>query len=135
MSQTDPIADMLTRIRNAVQARKKEVSLPSSGIKIEIAKILREEGFIRNYKVIEDKKQGILNITLKYAEDNQNVITGIRRVSSPGCRIYCTKDSVPKVLDGLGTRHRLHFQGADVGPKMRGDGDRRRGPVLDLVGS
>jgi len=102
MSQTDPIADMLTRIRNAVQARKKEVSLPSSGIKIEIAKILREEGFIRNYKVMEDKKQGILNITLKYAEDNQNVITGIRRVSSPGCRIYCTKDSVPKVLDGLG---------------------------------
>jgi len=102
MSQTDPIADMLTRIRNAVQARKKEVSLPSSGIKIEIAKILREEGFIRNYKVIEDKKQGILSIALKYAEDNQNVITGIRRVSSPGCRIYCTKDSVPKVLDGLG---------------------------------
>jgi small subunit ribosomal protein S8 len=93
---------MLTRIRNAVQARKKEVSLPSSGIKIEIAKILREEGFIRNYKVIEDKKQGILNITLKYAEENQNVITGIRRVSSPGCRIYCTKDSVPKVLDGMG---------------------------------
>jgi len=102
MSQTDPIADMLTRIRNAVQARKKEVSLPSSGIKIEIAKILREEGFIRNYKIIEDKKQGILNITLKYAEENQKVITGIRRVSSPGCRIYCTKDSVPKVLDGLG---------------------------------
>jgi small subunit ribosomal protein S8 len=93
---------MLTRIRNAVRARKKEVSLPSSGIKIEIAKILREEGFIRNYKVIEDKKQGILSIALKYAEDNQNVITGIRRVSSPGCRIYCTKDSVPKVLDGLG---------------------------------
>lgn len=102
MSQTDPIADMLTRIRNAVRARKKEVNLPSSGIKVEIAKILREEGFIRNYKVIEDKKQGILNITLKYAEDNQNVITGIRRVSSPGCRIYCTKESVPKVLDGLG---------------------------------
>jgi small subunit ribosomal protein S8 len=102
MSQTDPIADLLTRIRNAVRARKKEVSLPSSGIKVEIAKILREEGFIRNYKVIEDKKQGILSIALKYAEDDQNVITGIRRISSPGCRIYCTKDSVPKVLDGLG---------------------------------
>jgi len=102
MSQTDPIADMLTRIRNAVRARKKEVSLPSSGIKVEIAKILREEGFIRNYKVIEDKKQGILSIALKYAEDDQNVITGIRRISSPGCRIYCTKDSVPRVLDGLG---------------------------------
>jgi small subunit ribosomal protein S8 len=93
---------MLTRIRNAVRARKKEVSLPSSGIKVEIAKILREEGFIRNYKVIEDKKQGILSIALKYAEDDQNVITGIRRISSPGCRIYCTKDSVPRVLDGLG---------------------------------
>jgi small subunit ribosomal protein S8 len=102
MSQTDPIADMLTRIRNAVRARKKEVNLPSSGIKVEIAKILREEGFIRNYKVIEDKKQGILSIALKYAEDDQNVISGIRRISSPGCRIYCTKDSVPKVLDGLG---------------------------------
>jgi len=102
MSQTDPIADMLTRIRNAVRARKKEVSLPSSRIKVEIARILREEGFIRNYKVIEDKKQGILSIALKYAEGDQNVITGIRRVSSPGCRIYCTKDSVPKVLDGLG---------------------------------
>lgn len=92
----------MTRIRNAVRARKKEVSLPSSGIKVEIARILREEGFIRNYKVIEDKKQGILSIALKYAEDDQNVITGIRRISSPGCRIYCTKDSVPKVLDGLG---------------------------------
>ena len=102
MSQTDPIADMLTRIRNAVRARKKEVNLPSSGIKVEIAKILREEGFIRNYKVIEDKKQGILSISLKYVEDDQNVISGIRRISSPGCRIYCTKDSVPKVLDGLG---------------------------------
>jgi len=93
---------MLTRIRNAVRARKKEVNLPSSGIKVEIAKILREEGFIRNYKVIEDKKQGILSIALKYAEDDQKVISGIRRISSPGCRIYCTKDSVPKVLDGLG---------------------------------
>lgn len=102
MSQTDPIADMLTRMRNAVRARKKEVSLPSSGIKIEIARILREEGFIRNYKVIEDKKQGILIIALKYGEDDRNVITGIRRLSSPGCRIYCTKDSVPKILDGLG---------------------------------
>ncbi len=102
MSQTDPIADMLTRMRNAVRARKREVSLPSSGIKIEIARILREEGFIKNYKVIEDKKQGILSIVLKYGEDDQNVITGIRRISSPGCRIYCTKDSVPKILDGLG---------------------------------
>jgi small subunit ribosomal protein S8 len=102
MNLTDPIADMLTRIRNAAKARKREVTLPSSRIKVEIAKILKEEGFIRNYKVVEDKKQGTLNISLKYAEDNRTVIAGLRRISTPGCRIYCTKDSVPKALDGLG---------------------------------
>jgi len=102
MNLTDPIADMLTRIRNAAQARKKEVSLPSSRIKVEIAKILKEEGYIRNYKVVEESKQGSLNIVLKYTEDNQAAISGLRRISSPGCRIYCTKDSIPKVLDGLG---------------------------------
>ena len=102
MNLTDPIADMLTRIRNAAKARKKEVALPTSRIKVEIAKILKEEGFIRNYKVVEDKTQGNLNITLKYTEENRAAISGLRRISSPGCRIYCTKDSVPKVLDGLG---------------------------------
>jgi len=102
MSLTDPIADMLTRIRNAVRAKKKEVNIPSSKLKEEIARILKEEGYIKNYKVIEDNKQGILNITLKYTDDNQSAITGLRRVSKPGCRIYCTKDSVPKVLDGMG---------------------------------
>ncbi len=101
MSLTDPIADMLTRIRNAAKARKKEINLPSSRIKVELAKILKDEGFIRGYKVTEDKKQGVLNVTLKY-EDNRNAIAGLRRISSPGCRIYCTKDSVPKVMDGLG---------------------------------
>lgn len=102
MSLTDPIADMLTRIRNAVRAKKKEVNIPSSKLKEEIARLLKEEGYIKNYKVIEDKKQGILNITLKYTDDNQSAITGLRRVSKPGCRIYCTKDSIPKVLDGMG---------------------------------
>lgn len=102
MSLTDPIADMLTRIRNAVRAKKKEVNLPSSRLKVEIARILKEEGYIKNYKVIEDKKQGVLNIVLKYTDDNQSVISGLRRVSKPGCRIYCTRDSIPRVLDGLG---------------------------------
>ncbi len=102
MSLTDPIADMLTRIRNAVRAKKKEVNLPSSRLKVELARILKEEGYIKNYKVIEDNKQGVLNIVLKYTDDNQSVISGLRRVSKPGCRIYCTRDSVPKVLDGLG---------------------------------
>jgi small subunit ribosomal protein S8 len=102
MSLTDPIADMLARMRNASLIKRKDVSLPSSKVKIEIAKILKEEGFIKNYKVIEDEKQGILNISLKYTDANQSVITGTRRVSKPGCRIYCTRDAVPKVLDGLG---------------------------------
>ena len=102
MNLTDPIADMLTRIRNAAKARKREVTLPTSRIKVEIAKILKEEGFIRNYKVVEDKTQGSLNISLKYTEENRAAISGLRRVSTPGCRIYCTKDSIPQVLDGLG---------------------------------
>ena len=102
MSVTDPIADMLTRIRKAVRAKKKEVNLPSSQLKIEIARILKEEGYIKNYKIIEDNKQGILNITLKYVDNNQSAISGLRRVSKPGCRIYCSQDSIPKALDGLG---------------------------------
>lgn len=102
MSQTDPIADMLTRIRNACRVKKKDVVCPSSKLKVEIAKILKEEGFIRNFKVTEDDKQGILNIILKYTEDNQSVISELRRISRPGRRLFCTKDSVPKVLDGLG---------------------------------
>jgi len=102
MSVTDPIADMLTRMRNAALIKRKDVSMPSSKLKVEIAKILKEEGFIKNFKVVDDDKQGILNISLKYTDANQSLITGMRRVSKPGCRIYCTKDSVPKVLDGLG---------------------------------
>jgi small subunit ribosomal protein S8 len=103
MSQTDPIADMLTRIRNAAQTKKKEVTIPSSKLKVEIAKILKEEGYVRNYKVTDDKRQGILNISLKYADDSSSVISGIRRVSRPGRRLFCTRESIPKVLDGLGS--------------------------------
>lgn len=102
MTMTDSIADMLTRIRNAVLVRKKDVSIPSSRMKVEIAKILKDEGYIKNFKVIDDNKQGILNILLKYGEDKKCSITGLRRVSKPGCRIFCTKDSIPKVLNGLG---------------------------------
>lgn len=102
MSQTDPIADMLTRIRNAVLARKKDVEIPSSRIKVDIARILKEEGYIKSFKVAEDDKQGVLTINLKLGEGNANVISGLRRVSKPGCRVYCTKGDVPKTLDGLG---------------------------------
>jgi len=102
MSMTDPIADMLTRIRNAGQVKKKDVNIPLSKMKVEIAKILKEEGYIKNFKVVDDNKQGILNVALKYNENNDRVISGLRRISKPGCRVFCTSDSVPKVLDGLG---------------------------------
>ena len=102
MTLTDPIADMLTRVRNAALARKKDVRIPSSKMKVEIAKIMKDEGYIRNFKVVDDSLQGHLSLTLKYTEDNQSVITGLKKVSKPGCRIYCKADSVPKVLDGLG---------------------------------
>ncbi len=102
MSQTDPIADMLTRVRNAARVKKKDVTIPASKLKVEIAKILKEEGYIRNFKAIDDNKQGILSIALKYTDDGQSVISGLRRISRPGCRLFCTRESVPKVLDGLG---------------------------------
>jgi len=102
MTLTDPIADMLTRIRNAIMAKKQEVEIPHSRLKAEIAKILKEEGYIYGYKIMKDKVQNIINVSLKYTEEGENVITGLRRISKPGCRIYCKSDSIPKVLDGLG---------------------------------
>lgn len=102
MTLTDPIADMLTRIRNAIMAKKQDVEIPHSRLKAEIAKILKEEGYIYGYKIMKDKVQDVINVSLKYTEDGGNVITGLRRISKPGCRIYCKSDSVPKVLDGLG---------------------------------
>ncbi len=102
MTLTDPIADFLTRIRNATIVKHRDVSMPLSRMKVEIAKVLKEEGYILNFKVFNNNKQGLLKINLKYTKDNQSVISGLKRVSKPGCRIYCKKDSVPKVLDGLG---------------------------------
>ncbi len=102
MVMTDPIADMLTRIRNAVMVRKKEVEIPASKMKIAIARIMKEEGYIAGYEVIDDGKQGILKIKLKYTPDRKSVIHGLERVSKPGRRVYCDKDSIPHVLDGMG---------------------------------
>lgn len=98
---TDSIADMLTRIRNANQMRYEEVRIPASRVKEEIAKILKEEGFINNYKLEKDNVQGTLVLTLKYA-DKQRVITGLKRISKPGLRVYAKHDELPKVLNGLG---------------------------------
>ena len=101
---TDTNADMLTRIRNAVAMRYTEVSVPASNLKIEIARILKEEGFIKDYKVVKGDSdvQGTIEITLKYGEKKERVITGLKRISKPGLRVYAKSNEIPKVLNGLG---------------------------------
>jgi len=98
---SDPIADMITRIRNANRARGGRVEIPSSKIKLEIAKILKEEGYVSDYKYKKDNKQGMITILLKYS-DRQRIITNLKRISKPGYRVYVSKDDIPEVLGGLG---------------------------------
>ena len=98
---TDTIADMLTRIRNANQMRYEEVTVPASNIKKEIARILKEEGFIKDYRIVSDDAQGTIVLTLKYNK-KERVITGLKRISKPGLRVYAKNDEIPKVLNGLG---------------------------------
>ncbi|MGM9928196.1 MAG: 30S ribosomal protein S8 [Bacillus sp. (in: firmicutes)] len=102
MVMTDPIADMLTRIRNANMVRHEKLELPASKIKKDVAEILKREGFIRDVELIEDNKQGIIRIFLKYGSNNERVITGLKRISKPGLRVYAKADEVPRVLNGLG---------------------------------
>ena len=102
MQITDTIADMLTRIRNASAAKHPTIDVPCSNVKKQIAQILVDEGYIKNFRVIEDNKQGIIRITLKYTENKSQVITGLRRVSKPGLRIYSNCKDMPKVMKGLG---------------------------------
>ena len=99
---TDTIADMLTRIRNANQMRYEEVKVPASNIKKEMARILKEEGFIKDYKIESDDAQGTIVITLKYTDKKERVITGLKRISKPGLRVYASCKDLPKVLNGLG---------------------------------
>ena len=102
MQITDTIADMLTRIRNANSAKHPTVDVPASNMKKQIAQILVDEGYIKNFKLIDDDKQGVIRITLKYTENKSQVITGLRRVSKPGLRIYSNSKDMPKVMKGLG---------------------------------
>ncbi len=101
MMMTDPIADMLTRIRNGLQARHEVVEIPASKEKVEIARILKEEGFITDYSVSGDVKK-VMTVTLKYGQNNEKVITGIKRISKPGLRVYAKVENLPRVLNGLG---------------------------------
>lgn len=103
MGMTDPIADMLTRIRNASTAKIAKLEMPASNIKANIAKVLKDEGYIKGYKIVKDDKQGLLKITLKYDDRNVSVIDGIQRVSKPGSRVYVRGDKVPKIINGYGT--------------------------------
>ena len=102
MNTTDPIADMLTRIRNANTSKHTEVDIPASNMKKAIAQILVDEGYIKSFEEEDDGKQGILKVTLKYDENGKRVISGLKRISKPGLRIYVNKDEVPQVINGLG---------------------------------
>ena len=102
MVMTDPIADMLTRIRNANSVYHDKVEIPASRIKQAVAKILKDEGFIKDYEVIQDTKQGVLRISLKYGANREKVLSGLKRISKPGLRVYAKKDQLPRVLGGLG---------------------------------
>lgn len=102
MVMTDPIADMLTRIRNANMVRHEKLEIPASKLKRDIAEILKSEGFVRDVEYIEDNKQGIIRIFLKYGANNERVITGLKRISKPGLRVYAKSNEVPRVLNGLG---------------------------------
>ena len=101
MTMTDPVSDLLTRIRNASDAKHETVDIPSSQLKLEIARILKEEGYISNYSLVQDNKQGIIRVQLRYA-GKDSVISSLERISRPGCRVYTGKSEIPSVLGGLG---------------------------------
>ena len=103
MSVSDPVADFLTCLRNAIRARHRKVDVPASKLKAELSKVLLRERYINNFKVIEDSRQGMLRVYLKYTADDASVISGLKRISTPGRRVYVAKDRIPRVLGGLGT--------------------------------
>jgi small subunit ribosomal protein S8 len=131
MHATDVIADMLTRIRNAAGANHQTVDIPASNLKKQIAQILLDEGYVKSFIEIDDKKQGIIRITLKYVDNKKNIITGIKRISKPGLRVFAKKDEIPKVLGGLGVAIVSTSQGVitDKEARKRGVG----GEILAFV--
>ena len=122
MNTTDPIADMLTRIRNAASSKHKTVDIPSSNMKRAIAEILFEEGYIKAYEEISNETQGIIRITLKYDEKGNRVIAGLKRISKPGLRVYAAKDELPRVLNGLGIALISTSKGIMTDKKARQEG-------------
>ena len=119
---TDPIADMLTRIRNAAQARHAKVDMPASRLKVEIARILKEEGYISHFKTAEEGGRNFLTVFMKYGPKGERVITNIERISKPGCRVYVAKDEIPRVLGGLGINIVTTSHGVMTGRQARKQG-------------
>lgn len=119
MVMTDPIADLLTRIRNANSVYHEKVEIPASNIKKAVIEILKAEGFVKDYEVLEDGKQGMVRVSLKYGPDREKVITGIKRISKPGLRVYAKKDQLPRVLGGLGIAIISTSQGIMTDKKAR----------------
>jgi small subunit ribosomal protein S8 len=122
MRLTDPVADMLTRIRNAISARHQKVDIPASKLKLEIARILKEEGYVSNFKATEEEGHKILRIYLKYANNNEAVISNVNRVSRPGCRVYVRRTEIPRVLGGLGINILTTPRGVMTGRQARKQG-------------
>jgi len=118
---TDPIADMLTRIRNGSKAKLEKVDIPSSKLKLEIAKILKDEGYIKNLKMVKDRRQGVIRVYLKYTDEEVPVIQGLKRVSRPGCRVYAGNAAIPKVLAGLGVAILSTPKGIQTGKQAKKD--------------
>ena len=119
---TDPIADMLTRVRNAVQAKHQKVDMPASRLKVEIARILKEEGYIAHYKMSDEEGKNFLTVFLKYGPKGEKVISNIQRISRPGCRVYVSKTEIPKVLGGLGISILTTSHGVMTGKQARRQG-------------
>jgi small subunit ribosomal protein S8 len=122
MRLTDPVADMLTRVRNAINARHQKVDIPASKLKLEIARILKEEGYISNFKATEEESHRILRIYLKYGNNNEAAISNVQRVSRPGCRVYVRRTEIPRVLGGLGINILTTPKGVMTGRKARKEG-------------
>jgi small subunit ribosomal protein S8 len=122
MRLTDPVADMLTRIRNAISARHQKVDIPASKLKAEIARILKEEGYVSNFKATEEEGHKVLRIYLKYSNNNEAVISNVNRVSRPGCRVYVRRTEIPRVLGGLGINILTTPRGVMTGRQARKQG-------------
>jgi small subunit ribosomal protein S8 len=122
MSLTDPVADFLTRIRNGIRARQQKVDVPASKLKLELARILKEEGFISNYKATEEEGRKVLRVYLKYGNNNEAAISRLQRVSSPGCRVYVGHDEIPRVLGGMGINILTTPRGVMTGRDARKQG-------------